>query len=195
MKIEEIKKVDFKGKLYLAPLTTVGNLPFRRVCKMLGADITCGEMALADDIIKGGFSEHALLRRHESEDLYGVQLCAPNVDQIVKAAEFLGTSEHYSLDFIDINMGCPIDLIYQKGGGSALISHPRRVIDMINGVMYASGLACTVKLRTGVKQDHNIAHKLVNRIKQETRVNLITLHGRSREQRCVHLFHFFVNLV
>jgi hypothetical protein len=90
----------------------VGNLPFRRICKEYGVDITCGEMALSANLLRGQQSEWALTKRHKSEDIFGIQICSSKVEQVTRAAEVL--NEEVDVDFIDLNMGCPIDLVFKQ---------------------------------------------------------------------------------
>ncbi|KAI7798545.1 tRNA-dihydrouridine(47) synthase [NAD(P)(+)]-like [Triplophysa rosa] len=176
----EKKQVDFRDKLYLAPLTTCGNLPFRRICKRLGADITCGEMAMCTNLLQGQASEWALLKRHDTEDLFGVQLegCFP--DSMTRCAELLNQNIH--VDFVDINSGCPIDLVYKKGGGCGLMTRSTKFEQIVRGMNSVLDVPLTVKIRTGVHQNSNTAHKLIPELKKWG-VSMITLHGRSREQR------------
>uniref|UniRef100_A0A3P9P901 tRNA-dihydrouridine(47) synthase [NAD(P)(+)] n=1 Tax=Poecilia reticulata TaxID=8081 RepID=A0A3P9P901_POERE len=157
-----------------------GNLPFRRVCKRFGADITCGEMAMCTNLLQGHQSEWALLKRHESEDLFGVQVegCFP--DTMTRCAELI--NNYTDVDFVDINSGCPIDLVYKKGGGCGLMTRTRKFEQIIKGMNYVLDVPVTVKIRTGVQEKSNIAHKLIGEMKNWG-VSMVTLHGRSREQR------------
>ncbi|XP_046396569.1 tRNA-dihydrouridine(47) synthase [NAD(P)(+)]-like [Ischnura elegans] len=180
----ERKKLDWRGKLYLSPLTTVGNLPFRRICKQYGADITCGEMALASSLLQGAQAEWALVRRHCSEDFFGVQLCGNNPYVLTRCAQML--EEQTSIDFIDLNLGCPIDLIYQQGGGSGLLRRENTLGIIVRSMTGVLNLPLTVKTRTGVHSDKNVAHTLIPKFK-DWGVSAITLHGRSREQRYTRL--------
>lgn len=173
--------VDFAEKLILSPLTTVGNLPFRRICKEFGADITCGEMACAVPLVKGLTQEWALTKRHESEHVFGVQLCGNNPNIIAQAAQLL--QETTSIDYIDLNIGCPIELIYQHGGGSALMRRTNVLETIVRSCSSMSlKIPFTVKMRTGVYADKSVAHELMPLV-EEWGAAAVTLHGRSREQR------------
>jgi tRNA-dihydrouridine synthase 3 len=85
----EKKRIDFRGKSYLAPLTTVGNLPFRRICKEWGVDVTCGEMALTDNLKRGAAQEWALARRHASEDIFGIQIAGSFPVEFAETCEMI----------------------------------------------------------------------------------------------------------
>lgn len=200
----------------LAPLTTQGNLPFRRLCVNLGAQLTYSEMAMSIPLIQGQKSEWALLRAHESEatppafashnsvvrdydnsrDLkFGAQIAANKPWQALKTAEILTRLCPY-LRLIDVNCGCPIDLVYRTGAGSALLDSQAKLDKIVRGMNAVSGnVPITVKIRMGTKDNRPTALKLVDRLvygnEESTKtygeggsgMAAITLHGRSRQQR------------
>ncbi|XP_058098782.1 tRNA-dihydrouridine(47) synthase [NAD(P)(+)]-like isoform X2 [Magnolia sinica] len=176
----EKKIIDFRGKLYLAPLTTVGNLPFRRVCKFLGADITCGEMAMCTNLLQGQASEWALLRRHSSEDLFGVQICGSYPDTVARTVDLV--ESECTVDFIDINMGCPIDIVVNRGAGSSLLTKPLRMKNVIHSASCTVDKPLTIKVRTGYFEGRNRIDSLIADI-SNWGASAVTIHGRSRQQR------------
>ncbi|CAR26563.1 hypothetical protein ZYGR_0H03800 [Zygosaccharomyces rouxii] len=180
----EKKKLDLHHKKIVSPLTTVGNLPYRRLMRKLGADVTYSEMALAVPLIQGTNSEWALPKAHVSEyPGFGVQIACSKAWQAAKATEALAA--HTSqVSEVNLNCGCPIDLLYRQGSGSALLDNPARMIRCLNAMSYVSGeIPVSVKIRTGTKDGHPVAGLLARRLVNETDVAAMTLHGRSRAQR------------
>ncbi|CDS12292.1 hypothetical protein LRAMOSA04487 [Lichtheimia ramosa] len=178
------KLIDFRNKTYLAPLTTVGNLPFRRICKEYGVDITCGEMALCKNLLQGQQSEWALTKRHVSEDIFGIQICGAKPDLVARACEVI--NDEIDVDFVDLNMGCPIDLVFNTGAGSALPESKGKMTRVLKGMRRMLDVPVTVKFRTGIKQGVLTNQKLIP-IFESLDISLGTIHGRSRQQRYTKL--------
>ncbi len=185
----EKRRLNWRGDLYLAPLTTTGNLPFRKLCATFGSDIHCGEMGLAESYLAGSASEWSLVRRWEGERVFGTQLCGGRPDLLVPVAEMLYKEiGPEGLDFVDLNCGCPIDLVYNKGAGSALMDSPGKLGKILRGMNAVLGeIPVTIKMRTGTSSKINTAHKLFGRVQTDFGVGAVTLHGRSRQQRYKNL--------
>lgn len=184
----EKKDLHLKGKKIVAPLTTVGNLPFRRLMRTLGADVTYSEMALCLPLIQGSKSEWALMKAHQSEyPGFGVQLAASKHWQTSKAVEAIAKLAPNVSEF-NLNCGCPIDLLFRKGEGSGLMDNPNRMLRILKGMNYCSGdIPVTVKMRMGVRDEKPLAKQIVEKLLPEGDVAAITIHGRSRKQRYTRL--------
>jgi tRNA-dihydrouridine synthase 3 len=153
-------------------------------------------MALSTSLLKAQPQEWALPRAHPSEthrhagplnSYYGIQIAGGKAPSVVKTAELLTKLCGDSIDTIDLNCGCPLDMVFKAGAGSALMDNQGRLVKMLRGMVEVSGdIPITCKIRTGVSNGKNTAGKLVRRlIAENVRLSAVTLHGRSRAQRYV----------
>ena len=188
------------GNTYLAPLTTHGHVAFRRLCKHYGADITCGEMSRATSVLQGKNSDWLCFKRHASESNFGIQIAAKHVDVLSRTCEVI--RNHCTVDFVDLNLCCPIDSAYERGIGASLLPKKGHLEGMIKAMstmlkyQKPSHLSMdtstrdpeehmplfSVKMRTGVKDGKNLAHSILP-ILQDNDFDMASIHGRSREQR------------
>ena len=77
-------------------------------------------MGLATSFLQGSKEEWSLVRRHPSENIFGVQLAGSKPGTLTAAAETIGREfGSQGVDFVDLNCGCPIDLVFRTGSGSA----------------------------------------------------------------------------
>lgn len=167
----------FRDVVAMAPMAQGGNLPYRRLCREFGAQLTCSEMVLADKLVKGG--EKPLMRHHPSEDAFGIQLCG-------KRAEALAEGGRIAVDrgarFVDLNFGCPIDLIVRRGSGAALMKKPRKLAELVGAVRAAVDVPLSVKIRSGWAEGRINAVEVAELVEAEG-ADAVVVHGRTRAQR------------
>ncbi|GET87592.1 hypothetical protein, conserved [Leishmania tarentolae] len=175
----------FADKLVLAPLTTVGNLPFRRICKSFGADVTLSEMAVVFNLNRLQKSEWSLLRRHESEDIFGIQLAVSRPQEAATFAQALESSG-FSYDFLDINCGCPVEKIVKSGCGCGLWKRTGRLRDVVENLAIHQSRPVAIKCRIGLDEDTPTLHQQIHRY-STWGAAAVTVHGRSRQQRYTKL--------
>lgn len=167
------------GRYPLAPLTRGGNLPFRRLCREFGATATCSEMVYAHQIVKQRGREPALLRRHPSEDNFGVQIAASKPRLAADASRI---AQDIGARFVDLNCGCPIYDTVNKGMGARLLQKVTKLGQILRAMVQAVDIPVTVKLRIGFSEQKINIRDTVG-IAVDAGVKAVIIHGRTREQR------------
>ena len=170
------------ARLVMAPMTKGSNLPYRRLAVELGAKVLVSEMVVARRLKQRRRGEFALVRRAPGEPCFAVQLAGTNPDEMAWAA---AVAEARGADFVDVNLGCPIDHFTRKGMGAALARQPNRVAKIVRTMAAAVKVPVTVKIRLG----WNAASRNfldVARAAVDGGAAAITVHGRTREARYRH---------
>lgn len=167
------------GALIAAPMTKGSNLPYRQLCVELGARVLISEMVVARRLKQRKRGEFALIRRAPEEPVFAVQLAGNKPDEMAWAAALVAAR---GADFVDVNLGCPIDYFTRMGLGAALGRQPARVRRIVEAMKAAVTVPVTVKIRLGWKADQ-LNYLDLAKAAVDGGVDGLFVHGRTREAR------------
>ena len=100
--------------------------------------------------------------------MFGVQICGAYPDTVAWIVELI--DQECTVDFIDINMGCPIDIVVNKGAGSALLTKPTRMKSILQAASGTIDRPITVKVLSNISYNFNFClmpNKMVNFLKRK----------------------------
>lgn len=164
--------------LILAPMEDVTNPPFRKFCKQYGADWLYSEFVSADALVRSVNKSLKKLTIDESERPVTIQIYGRYIDSMVEAARIV---EEVRPDFIDINFGCPVKRVAQKGAGAGMLKDVPSMVEMTTRIVKAVNIPVTAKTRLGWDSDHIIIEDVAERL-QDAGVQALAIHGRTRAQ-------------
>ena len=172
MKVAGIEVGD--RPLILAPMEDVTNPPFRKFCKKYGADWLYSEFVSADALVRSVNK----LTIDETERPVTIQIYGRFIDSMVEAAKIV---EEVRPDFIDINFGCPVKRVAQKGAGAGMLKDIPLMVEMTRQIVQAVKIPVTAKTRLGWDCEHIIIEDIAERL-QDVGIQALAIHGRTRSQ-------------
>jgi tRNA-dihydrouridine synthase B len=164
--------------LFLAPMEDITDPSFRMICKMNGADFMYTEFVSSDGLIRDGQKSVKKLDIYDYERPIGIQLYGHLIDSMVEAALI---AEQAKPELIDINFGCPIKKIANRGAGAGMLRNIPLMIEMTEAIVKAVKLPVTVKTRLGWDEENKYIVEIAERL-QDTGIQALTIHGRTRAQ-------------
>ena len=156
----------------------VTDLPFRVLCKEKGADLIYTEMVSAKGIYYDNKNTESLLQVLDEERPVALQLFGSDPTLMAEMAKKI---EHRNFDILDINMGCPVPKVVNNMEGSALLTNPKLVGQIVKSVSSAIEKPLTIKIRKGFGKDECNAVEIA-KIIEDNGGAAVAIHGRTREQ-------------
>ncbi len=174
----QIGQLTIQNPFLLAPLAGYTDLPFRILCREMGAGLCFSEMISCHGLAYQQKKTLAMLATVPEERPVAFQLFGNDSAIMGEATSFLSNSP---IDIIDINMGCPVRKVVKKGSGAALMKDIHNAKAIITNVVKNTHLPVTVKFRSGWKND-SINADIFAQMAQDAGASAVTVHGRTWSQ-------------
>ena len=176
VKIGNIELPDFP--LLLAPMEDVSDPPFRKLCKMHGADLMYSEFISSEGLIRDAIKSRKKLDIFDYERPVGIQIFGGDEEAMAMSARIVETVEP---DLVDINFGCPVKKVVCKGAGAGVLKDIDLMVRLTKAVVSSTHLPVTVKTRLGWDNDSINIDEVAERL-QDVGIKALTIHARTRAQ-------------
>ncbi len=175
-KIGNIVLPDFP--LLLAPMEDVSDPPFRRLCKLHGADLMYSEFISSEGLIRDAMKSKMKLDIFDYERPVGIQIFGGDEEAMEMSARIVDAVQP---DLVDINFGCPVKKVVCKGAGAGVLKDVDLMIRLTKSVIKGTSLPVTVKTRLGWDENSINIDEVAERL-QDIGVQALTVHARTRAQ-------------
>ncbi|MFJ1323348.1 tRNA dihydrouridine synthase DusB [Capnocytophaga canis] len=176
VKIGNIELGEFP--LLLAPMEDVSDPPFRRLCKIHGADMLYSEFISSEGLIRDAIKSRQKLDIFDYERPVGIQIFGGDEEAMALSAKIVEAVEP---DVLDINFGCPVKKVVSKGAGAGVLKDIDLMVRLTKAVVNSTKLPVTVKTRLGWDEASINIDEVVERL-QDVGVQAISIHARTRSQ-------------
>ena len=164
--------------LLLAPMEDVSDPPFRAICKQYGADVMYTEFISSEGLIRNAEKSTMKLDIYDHERPIGIQIFGANIDSMKEATKIC---EQASPEIIDINYGCPVKKVANKGAGAGILLDIPKMIEMTKEIVKSTKIPVTVKTRLGWDENTKFIVEVAERL-QDVGIKGLSIHGRTRKQ-------------
>jgi nifR3 family TIM-barrel protein len=175
-KIGNIILPDFP--LLLAPMEDVSDPPFRRLCKLHGADLMYSEFISSEGLIRDAMKSKMKLDIFDYERPVGIQIFGGDEEAMEMSSRIVDAVQP---DLVDINFGCPVKKVVCKGAGAGVLKDVDLMVRLTKAVIKGTNLPVTIKTRLGWDENSINIDEVAERL-QDIGVQALTVHARTRAQ-------------
>ena len=162
----------------LSPMDDITDLPFRQLCKEMGADLLITEFIASEALNRDAEKSFRKMRFTEEQRPIGIQIFGANEDELLRCLDVV---EQAQPDFIDINWGCPVRKVAGKGAGSGILQDIPKMLRITSSMVKHAHLPVTVKTRLGFSADSMMITDFCEAL-QDTGIAALSIHGRTKTQ-------------